>query len=444
MGKQLTKQTDSALPMQSQFVDFEGKSNIPAGTLTNARIAINKLGLRCWHDLFSDKKYIAGQELNSEVGGQVTDDIATAVRVMIRQQFKFDPGKTNTWDAINLRCRENGRHPVRDFLNESLALWQDFGGSRIDTMLIDYFGAPDTPFVRCVSRIVMIASCRRIFDPGCKYDYMTVLESIEGVNKSSGLAALYGAEWFTDQKFLGLDDKRLAEALRGKWCVECADLSGMKRAEVEDVKAQLSRQVDRTRPAYGRAVIENARTNVFWGSTNDKEYLRSQTGNRRFFPVPVGRIDVAALTKDRALLWGEAMAAHLAGEGIMLPEALWGAAGIEQDARTMGEPWIEQLAEVATIADRYMKRHADHRLLEMDDADRLGVVYMHDGRQERVSSAFALGNVLGIPPAHQTADHGKRLGMAMRKLGWDGPKPLWIGGRTVKGYERPAREPWDR
>ncbi len=70
-------------------------------------------------------------------------------------------------------------------------------------MLIDYFGAPDTPFIRAVSRIVMVASVRRIMEPGAKFDYMTVLESIEGLNKSSGLAALYGLEWFTDQKFLG-------------------------------------------------------------------------------------------------------------------------------------------------------------------------------------------------------------------------------------------------
>ena len=441
MGKQIIKQPDGALPMQSDFVDFEGKSAQPAATLTNARIAIHKLGLRAWHDLFADKKYIGGQALNSEAGGQLTDDMVSAVRAMIRQKFKFDPGKQNTWDAINLYAREHGRHPVRDYLNECFDHWRTFDCQpRIDNMLRDYFAAPDTPLIRGVSRIVMVASVRRICEPGCKFDYMTVLELSEGTNKSSGLAMLYGLEWFSDQKFLGLDDKRLAEVLRGKWCIECGDLSGMRRAEVEDVKAQLSRQVDRTRPAYGRAVIEVPRHCVFWGSTNDSEYLKSQTGNRRFFPVPVGRIDIEGLRRDRDLLWGEAMAAHKSGEFIMLPEPLWQAASVEQDKRTSRDSWIDAVVAVGPAAAKYHKHTTEHPA-DLDDA--LGVVYSIDDRVERVTSAYVLGQVLSIPAAQQVAEHGKRLRRAMNANGWRGPDVLWIGGRAVKGYERDVREPWD-
>jgi predicted P-loop ATPase len=93
----------------------------------------------------------------------------------------------------------------------------------------------------------------------------------------------------------------------------------MRKAEVEKVKAQLSRFEDRTRPAYGRAVIDTPRSGVSWGTTNDTEYLRSQTGNRRFFPIPVGRIDVGGLVRDRDALWGEAMDVHRQRESIMLP-----------------------------------------------------------------------------------------------------------------------------
>jgi predicted P-loop ATPase len=340
-----------------------------------------------------------------------------------------------------LLCRERGRHPVRDFLNECFDQWDPLGPPRIDMMLRDYFGAPDTPFVRAVSRIVMVASCRRIFEPGAKFDYMTVLESPEGYNKSSGLTTLYGPEWFSDQTILGLDDKQLAETLRGRWCIECADLSGMRKAEVEKVKAQLSRFEDRTRPAYGRAVIDAPRSSVFWGTTNDPEYLRSQTGNRRFFPVPVGRIDIEGLKRDRVALWGEAMAAHRAGESIMLPEPLWAAAGIEQDRRTMGEPWVAEVANVTELARHYMEHRANDT-----EGMRLGVVYQDDGMAERVTSAFVLAKVIGIPPSHQTAEHGKRLGFAMRKLGWIGPHQYWIGGRNARGFERKLigeREPWD-
>jgi predicted P-loop ATPase len=447
MGTAIVKRDSAGTVLSlppSRFVDFEGKSNIPAPTLTNARIALNKLGLNCWHDLFSGKKYIGGSALNSEVGGQVTDDLVSAIRIMIRRDFDFDPGLNNTWQAINLFCREHGCHPVRDYLNACLADWEALdGGKRIDTMLIDYFGAPDTAFIRSVSRIVMVASARRIFDPGCKFDYMTVLESPEGYNKSRALAKLYGEQWFSDQTILGLDDKQLAETLRGRWCVECADLSGMRKADVEKVKAQLSRFEDRTRPAYGRAVIDAPRSSVFWGTTNETEYLRSQTGNRRFFPVPIKRIDVDAIERDRDLLWGEAMAAHLAGESIMLPESLWADAGAEQDARTVGEPWLDLVGNVAERAARHERLRSENRLHDLDESESLGVVYSNDGERERVTSQYVLGKIIGIPADRQTAEQGKRLGAIMRKLGWTGPAAFWIGDRTARGYERPiVGEPW--
>src|SRR5581483_10721279 len=266
MGRELTKQ-EMTLPVTTRFVDWTGGKNPePAPTLANARIALHKLNVPCWHDKFADKKYIGNSPLSSDVGGELTDDTCAAIRVLIRKHFDFDPGKNNMWDAINLRCAEFPVHPTREYLERCHVKLEPWDGGKVETMLIDYFGAPDTPFVRAVSKIVMTASVRRIFVPGCKFDYMTVLESEEGTNKSSGLVSLYGEPWFTDQKFLGLDDKRLAEVLRGKWCAECGDLAGMKRAEVEDVKAQLSRTVDRVRPAYGRAVIELPRQNVFWGT----------------------------------------------------------------------------------------------------------------------------------------------------------------------------------
>jgi hypothetical protein len=426
----------SGLPVADEFRDFlDKKCTQPAPTLSNARVALNKLGISFTHNLFDGKKYIGGIELNSEVGGQVTDDAVSALRIMIRDQFDFDPGQNTAWAAVNLFCREHGYHPVRDYLESVRGKWSEFEGSYIDAMLIDYFGAPDTPFVRAVSRIVMVASVRRIYEPGCKFDYLTVLESPEGFNKSSSLRALYGAEWFTDNSILGLNAERLQETVTGYWCVECADLSGMRKAEVERVKAQLSKCEDSTRGAFKRATVRAPRSCVFWGTTNDREYLRSLTGNRRFFPVPVQRIDIAALLRDRDKLWSEALDASESGESIMLPEEVWTAAGAEQDARTVGEPWTELVAKATDVARAYQAGGTLHMI--GDEAITLGVFYLTDGTVERITSAFVLTKVIGIPMGQQSAEHGKRLGLAMRKNGWDGPKAVWIGGRAVKGYERP-------
>ncbi len=135
--------------------------------------------------------------------------------------------------------------------------------------------APNTPFIRGVSRLAMVASVRRIYQPGAKFDHMTnFANSPEGQGKSQGLQVLYSREFFSDSSILGVTDKEFQEAVRGRWCIEAADLSGMKRAEVERVKAQITREADRARPAYGRATIDAPRSCILYGTTNDEEYLQ--------------------------------------------------------------------------------------------------------------------------------------------------------------------------
>jgi predicted P-loop ATPase len=214
----------------------------------------------------------------------------------------------------------------------------------------------------------------------------------------------------------------------------------MRKAEVEKVKAQITRQEDRTRPAYGHFVVDAKRPGIFWGSTNDKEYLRSQTGNRRFLPIPVGRIDLEGLKRDRDQLWAEASEAEVWAESVLLPESLWEAAGIEQEARTESDPWADELGDVADLA---AKSEASNRR----QAEKLKRRYRpqhyvevwsnkHQQQEQRISSAYILGVVLSSPIDQQNAAHGKRLGLTMRKLGWHGPEDLRIGGPPMKGYRR--------
>lgn len=422
MSKALTKPRSTALALPSAFKDKVGSSNTPAATMSNARVAITKLGISARYDLFHDRRLIAGQPLGNEVG-QVSDDIALIIRQLIRDKFQFDPGKDATWDALNLLCRENSFHPILDYLDG--LKWDR--KPRVGTWLIDYMKAPDTEFVRAVSEMVLVASVRRIRKPGTKFDYMTVLESPEGMNKSRALAVLYGAENFTDQAVLGASDKEIMENLRGRWCHESADLAHLRRAEIEKVKAQLSRQTDRARPAYGRALIDVPRSVVQWGSTNDQKYLRSQTGNRRFFPIPVERIDITALERDRDQLWAEANCLEDLGLDIMLPEKLWVAAGIEQAERTEDDPWRDAIADF---------------LFDLKEAGKTD--YETINGEERVTSNYIMSAVLNISVDKRTAETGKRLGLVMRGLGWQGPKSLKIDGRVMRGYVRKvAAEPWE-
>lgn len=152
----------------------------------------------------------------------------------------------------------------------------------------------------------------------------------------------------------------------------------------------------------------------------------------------MGRIKKDELERDRDLLWSEALALNETGESIMLPEAIWAEATMQQSARTIGEPWVETVTGATDMARAY----ANGKLWVSDgETIRLGTVYEQtigtEGEPvERIASAFILSKVIGIPEAQQTAEHGKRMGFAMRTHLWDGSKALRIGGRTVKGFER--------
>src|SRR5262249_40564267 len=141
-------------------------------------------------------------------------------------------------------------------------------------------------------------------------------------------------EGFSDNLPLGLKPKETIEALSGHWIMEASELQGMYHSDIEKGKAFASRGTDRARMAYDRAGTAPRRQCVICGTTNSERYLRDRTGNRRFWPVRVGRFDLEALKRDLNQLWAEAAAREAApGASIRLPEALWAEAAKEQQAR---------------------------------------------------------------------------------------------------------------
>ena len=273
--------------------------------------------------------------------GDLTDEVIQMIRKSIRAKFGFDPGEKNVRDACIQLCLENQFDPVLDYLD---ALQWD-GVRRLDTWLTRYMGAADTELNRTIGRLVLIAAVRRQYKPGTKFDQIVVLESKEGYGKSTAIEILAGKENFSDQSILNKQEREQQEAMAGVWLYEIADLTGMKRADIEHIKAFASRTTDRARPAWGRFREDRPRRTIFFATTNDEEYLKSQTGNRRFWPVQVGRVDLVALRADRDQIWAEAVRCEASGESIALPERLWNAASIEQEKREETDFWFDEIAK---------------------------------------------------------------------------------------------------
>ena len=363
------------------------------------------MGVTCEYDEFHDKLIIGGQTIG-QYAGELSDHACLVLRRMIEEQYEFDPGREKMFDGAIQLCLEHRFDPIVEYL--SRLRWDGF--ERVDKWLTTYLGAADTKLNRAIGRIALIAQVRRARQPGCKFDQVIVMESPEGHLKSTALSILAGApENFSDQTILGQSDKEQQELLRGVWIYEIADLSNIRRAEVEHVKAFASRTHDRARPAYGRARVDLPRRGVIWATTNNSEYLKSQTGNRRFWPIAVSTIDIEALKRDRDQLLAEAAALDDMGASIVLPKELWGVAAEEQEQRREADPWEDALRNVTGE---------------------------QSGDEYRVLSQELLETQIGIPKERQTNQQTKRIGDCMRVLGWKGPKQMRISGRAGRGYWR--------
>ena len=275
-------------------------------------------------------KGVTQHEMQFLVAGEVTDKRIIRLRQILSDRFDFDLGDQSTRDTIISLALDRCFDPVRDMLDKAQGDWD--GKARLDRMAVDYFNCDDTPLNRAIIRKTMIAAVRRVRNPGCKFDTITVLELPEGWNKSSAWRVLAGDDNFSDASILGHGAREVQEQLSEIWIHENAELAGMKKAEVETVKTFASRQSDNARPAYGHFLKKQKRHSIEVGTTNNEEYLQSQTGNRRFWPLRIRKtIDLNLLERDRLQLWGEAAKYEADGESITLAEKLWPAAAAEQE-----------------------------------------------------------------------------------------------------------------
>lgn len=245
-------------------------------------------------------------------------------------------------DAMLASAAVKRFHPVADWLAE--IRWD--GKARIDFWLTNAFDAENNAYHRAVGAKFLVAAVRRVRQPGCKFDHMLVLEGAQGIGKSRACEAMFGAEWFSDAVPPDLNNKDAAMALHGKWCLEFAEIEHLIRAEVETIKAFLSRRTDRYRPPYGKAYVERPRQGVLIGTTNADDYLRDSTGNRRIWPVRCKTASPDWLIVNRDQLWAEAAYRESRGETIWLDdeEALCRATSAQAE-RLSEDLWESAVAE---------------------------------------------------------------------------------------------------
>lgn len=227
---------------------------------------------------------------------------------------------TKVDDALSLEFERKSFHPVRDYLNG--LKWD--GKKRIDTLLHDYFGCEQNIYTAAAARKTLAAAVARVYNPGIKFELVLSLIGGQGVGKST-FARRLGGDWFSEE-FSTLNGKEAYEQLQGKWIIEIAELSALKKAEVETIKQFVSKCSDTFRPAYGRTTETFKRQCVFIATTNEENFLRDHTGNRRFVPIDVKTESATKniftdLTPDEVgQIWAEAKVLWSKGEKLYFTE----------------------------------------------------------------------------------------------------------------------------
>ncbi|SED26964.1 conjugal transfer protein TraC [Pseudomonas marginalis] len=335
------------------------------------------------------------------------DDIK--VMMWLAEVYGLSVKSPNVFEAVNSVAHDNAFHPVREYLDG--LVWD--GAPRLERWLQDRLGVADSEYTRKVGKRWLLSAVARVFRPGCKVDVMLILEGLQGEGKSTAAAVLAG-KWFMDTAF-DMSSKDAYQAIRGKWIIEMAELDALNKSDTTKAKQFVSSATDHYRESYGRRHLSVPRQSVFIGTTNQDEYLKDDTGNRRYWPVTCTKVDLDGLRAERDQLWAEAVACFRAGD-------IWWAEreenelfAAEQDKRFQADMWEEPVVHYLAAK--------------------------HIG--ETVTGAHLLQQALNIDPSHWGRPEQMRIGKIMHRLKW--PRRRQTSGHGgVRGYEYVKPVNWKR
>lgn len=364
-----------------------------------------------------------------------TDNDTSQLRVYLSDVYGiYSPNKTQ--DALNMVAAKRKHHPIREYLN-SLPSWD--GEIRVETLLIDHLGAEDTAYTRAVTRKTIVAAVARVFVPGIKFDSILVMDGPQDKGKSTLFNRLAGDDWFNDGLTLtDMQDKSGAEKLQGYWILEIGELTGMRKTDIDSVKAFISRRDDKYRASYGRVVESHPRQSIIVATVNSMGgFLRDPTGNRRFWPVktPGGTKKHSWDITDEEIkqIWAEAMVLWKSGEKLYLEGGIKELAAAEQNAALETDP---REGQVQDYLERLLPQNWEHLDIysrrEYIRADGDPTQPTGENRRSSVCTIEIWSECFGKDPAVIKRADSYEISTILRKLGWsqsDASKRLPIYGK---------------
>lgn len=371
------------------------------------------------YDEFKNSLVYSGKapwNASSDIGREIRDSDDVDVKMWLSKEWGIEASTQAISEVTMKLALENSFHPVRRYLRG--LKWD--GKPRIDNWLFNYMSATcelgQEEYVQAVGRKVLCAAVARVLDPGVKFDYMLILEGKQGVGKSSAVGILAG-EWFADS--LGdIESKDVVDVMRGKWIVEVGELASMDKATTNSMKLFVSRTTDTVRKAYDRRAADYPRQCIFIGTTNDQQYLKDESGARRFWPVSVGKVNFAKLEEDRDQLWAEALVRY------------------EDDF----EPLYIDKQEIRSVAEdvagaRYVEDSLENDVVKVLGSEKLGECFT-------ITRLWAVMRDLMGPITPPDVLTQKRLAKALTRNGYVSKRVESVKGKKISLWGPPDFHDW--
>lgn len=388
--------------MQMKFIDMglqfsdSKRTRVVMNASNVAKILRTDFKDIVWRDVFYGKVFT---KWRTGVERQWSDNDTNNLFIQMQHHYELGKlSKQHVQDAVEFVASMNEKNEPQEWL-QSLK-WD--GEHRIERFFTDAMGAEDSEYTKAVSKNFWIALAARIMQAGCKADEMVVLEGRQGTYKTTSLEII-GGKWYGEVNS-DIASKDFDQGLKGKILVEFGELANLKKADVEIIKRKLSTRIDEYRPSYGRYVEMHPRTCIFVGTTNESEYLKDPTGNRRFWPMKIVRADTDYIKKYREQFFAEALSRFNAGE-----------------------KWHEVPWEDAE------KIRAER--IESDDLSE-AVLKILDSSQKYKTTYFTALDIwleLGETPVKFIKKEQKRMGAILTYLGYEN-KTFRLNGKPTRGW----------
>lgn len=340
-------------------------------------------------------------------GARYEDKDALQIKKDMRE-VKLEPTISIIDEAIKTYAMDHKYHPVRDYLNS--LRWD--GVNRASHWLCVFCGAEESDYTSFVSRTVLVAAVKRAFEPGCQFDYMPIFEGSQGTGKSS-LVRVLGGDWYKNISLTERDHNTI-QRMQGAWFIEVAELAVFAKRDIESLKDFISTPIDSTRFVYNRNDRFIPRQSIFIGTINPSTggYLMDETGNRRFWPISLGEINLKLLEKNRDQLFAEAVQLYKSGIPVYIENnnhELMRMATEQQQLREDNDEWADVI-------------HA-------------GLYKIKDDVGSKIRAIDVYQRIIGGDLDKYDKKTSIRLGRILRKMSGCAPENNTINGITGKYFD---------